>query len=423
MLTNLYIRNFILIDELNIDFSDGFNVFTGETGAGKSIFIDGISCLIGSKLTSSMIRSGQDKAVIEGVFTVNKELSNKLAEAGYDNENFIVTREITKEGKSTIRLNQRVTTLTFIKDCLNNYVDIHCQHDNQYLLNDKYHLSLLDNYACLQSQLTQLKKYYNDYAALNKEYEQLTQTTFNQSQLEIIKYQLNELDKLNIIDKDEDEQIQQQLKSINEIEKNQQTIEKIEELFQNDDGIISKLYEFTKLADNLKSFEDIQQQVNDLINSYYTISDDFETISKTFRQTVIDQQQLEQLNQRLYDLQKVKRKYNMSLGELIQLKEDLNKQIENYDNKDFILHNLAKEKDKAYKKYEEYALEIRKIRQEKATELNEAIAGQLRDLSLPNARFETYLSEDKATATGLDKAVFMISMNKGMPLQPLNKVA
>ncbi|MDO4378977.1 MAG: AAA family ATPase, partial [Erysipelotrichia bacterium] len=133
MLVNLYIRNFILIDELSIDFSDGFNVFTGETGAGKSIFIDGISCLIGSKLTSSMIKNGQDKAIIEGVFTVNKELSDKLAEAGYDSENFIVTREITKEGKSTVRLNQRVTTLTFIKDCLSNYVDIHCQHDNQYL--------------------------------------------------------------------------------------------------------------------------------------------------------------------------------------------------------------------------------------------------------------------------------------------------
>ncbi|MDO4378427.1 MAG: hypothetical protein Q4C64_04655, partial [Erysipelotrichia bacterium] len=283
--------------------------------------------------------------------------------------------------------------------------------------------SLLDNYACLQPQLTQLKKYYYDYATINKEYEQLIQTTFNQSQLEIIKYQLNELDKLNITDKDEDEQIQQQLKSINEIEKNQQTIEKIEDLFQNDDGIISKLYEFTKLADNLRSFEEIQQPVNDLINSYYTISDDFETISKSFHQTVIDQQQLEQLNQRLYILQRAKRKYNMSLGELIEFKADLNKQIENYDNKDFILHNLAKEKDNAYKKYEQYALEIRKIRQEKAKELNDAIAKQLRDLSLPNARFETYLSEDKATATGLDKAVFMISMNKGMLLQPLNKVA
>lgn len=147
MLTNLYIKNFILIDELNIDFSDGFNVFTGETGAGKSIFIDGISCLVGSKLTSSVIKNGQDKAVIEGVFTVNDRLSQKLKEAGYDDDSFIVTREITKDGKSTIRLNQRVTTLSFVRDCLAQEVDIHCQHDNQYLLNDKYHLSLLDNYC------------------------------------------------------------------------------------------------------------------------------------------------------------------------------------------------------------------------------------------------------------------------------------
>ncbi len=423
MLTNLYIKNFILIDELNIDFSDGFNVFTGETGAGKSIFIDGLSCLVGSKLTSSVIKNGQDKATIEGVFTVNDRLSQKLKEAGYDDDSFIVTREITKDGKSTIRLNQRVTTLSFIRDCLAQEVDIHCQHDNQYLLNDKYHLSLLDNYCQIDDKLNELKILYKNYKDIVKEYNKLNETTFNQSQLEIIKYQLNELEKLNLSDENEDEHLQEQLKSISEIEKNQKTIEKIENLFNGDDGILSQLYEFTKLADNLNSLEDIQDKIKDIIDAYYNISDDYEQISRSLKQNSIDQDQVEELNQRLFDLQKAKRKYNTSLSGLIDLKNDLSKQIESYDNKDFILNKLAKQKEEAYKKYEIEALKISAIRKEKAKQLDQTIAEQLKDLSLPNAKFETVFNEDEPSDKGLDKVIFMISMNKGLPLQPLNKVA
>ena len=423
MLTNLYIKNFILIDELNIDFSDGFNVFTGETGAGKSIFIDGISCLVGSKLTSSVIKNGQDKAVIEGVFTVNDRLSQKLKEAGYDDDSFIVTREITKDGKSTIRLNQRVTTLSFVRDCLAQEVDIHCQHDNQYLLNDKYHLSLLDNYCQINDKLDELKSLYKSYKDIVKEYDKLNETTFNQSQLEIIKYQLNELEKLNLNDENEDEHLQEQLKSISEIEKNQKTIEKIEDLFNGDEGILSQLYEFTKLADNLNSLDGIQDKIKDIVDAYYNISDDYEQISRSLKQNSIDQDQVEELNQRLFDLQRAKRKYNTSLSGLIDLKNDLVKQIESYDNKDFILNKLAKQKEEAYKKYEKEALKIRDIRKEKAKQLDQTIAEQLKDLSLPNAKFETVFSEDDPTDKGLDKVIFMISMNKGLPLQPLNKVA
>ena len=423
MLTNLYIRNFILIDELNIDFSDGFSVFTGETGAGKSIFIDGISCLIGSKLTSSVIKKGQDKAIIEGVFTVDDKLSSKLKEAGYDDDSFIVSREINKDGKSTIRLNQRVTTLSFVKDCLSQEVDIHCQHDNQYLLNDKFHLSLLDNYCCDQVKLEQLKALYKDYKELVKEYENLNKSTFNQSQLELVKYQLNELDKLNLTDEEEDQKIQDQLKSISEIEKNQKSIEKIDDLFNSDDGILSKLYEFTKLSDNLNSLDEIQDKIQDIIDCYYNISDDYEQISKSLKQNSIDPLQIEQLNQRLFELQNAKRKYNTTLAGLITLKNDLIAQIENYDNKDFILNKLSKQKEEAYKKYEQLAIEISNLRKEKAKELDKTIAEQLRDLSLPNAKFETVFYNNEPTEKGLDKVIFMISMNKGLPLQPLNKVA
>ena len=164
MLNNLYIKDFILIDELNIDFKADFSVFTGETGAGKSIFIDCIGCLIGDQLNVSMIRKGCEKTIIEGSFKVDENLKEKLKDAGYEDEDFIVTREINIDGRSITRLNQRTTTLSFVKECLADYVDIHCQHDNQYLLNDRYHLNLLDQYCQFNEELVELSALYKVYS-------------------------------------------------------------------------------------------------------------------------------------------------------------------------------------------------------------------------------------------------------------------
>lgn len=422
MLYNLYIKDFILIDELNIDFKDDFSVFTGETGAGKSIFIDCIGCLIGDQLNVSMIRKDCDKTIIEGSFEIDDNLKIKLKEAGYDDESFIVTREIGLDGRSITRLNQRNTTLSFVKECLEDYVDIHCQHDNQYLLNDKYHLNLLDQYCQFDDNLNNLAILYKEYNNLEKEYEKLISTTFNQAQLEIIEYQLKEIDNLNIDNVEEDIEIQSKLKAISEFEKQQKNIEEIKELFT-EDGILDKLYYFTKLSHNLSNFEDIQTNIENIINSYYSITDDYETILSKLDLNTISPEEIDFLNSRLFDLQRIKRKYNSSLKELLEIKEDLSNQLEAYNNKEFILSKLLKEKDEAYKKYYEYATEISKIRKNNALKLQKEILNELKDLSLENARFEVLFEENKPTSKGIDLVKFMISMNTGMPLQPLNKVA
>ena len=422
MLNNLYIKDFILIDELNIDFKNDFSVFTGETGAGKSIFIDCIGCLIGDQLNVSMIRKDCEKTIIEGSFEIDDNLKVKLKEAGYDDESFIVTREIGIDGRSITRLNQRTTTLSFVKECLEDYVDIHCQHDNQYLLNEKYHLSLLDQYCQFDENLKNLADFYKEYYNLEKKYEKLTSTTFNQAQLEILEYQLREIENLNIDNIEEDIEIQSKLKVISEFEKQQKTIAEIKELFT-EDGILDKLYYFTKLSHNLSNFEDVQTNIDNIINSYYSITDDYETILSKLDFNDISTEEIDYLNSRLYDLQRIKRKYNSSLKELITIKEDLSNQLEAYNNKEFILSKLLKEKDIAYRKYYEYAIEVSNFRKNKALKLQKEILNELKDLSLEKAKFEVLFEENKPTSKGIDSVKFMISMNTGMPLQPLNKVA
>ena len=135
MLTNLYIKDFILIDQITLEFHDGFSVFTGETGAGKSIFIDAVSTLAGQRMSSDMIRTGADKAIVEGQFEVNKVLAERLNQGGYDSTELVVTRSIDRSGKSVTRINQRLATVAFLKQCFDDLIDIHCQNDNQYLLN------------------------------------------------------------------------------------------------------------------------------------------------------------------------------------------------------------------------------------------------------------------------------------------------
>ncbi len=422
MLNSLYIKDFILIDELNIDFKNDFSVFTGETGAGKSIFIDCIGCLIGDQLNVSMIRKNCEKTIIEGSFDVDDILKEKLKTAGYDDECFIVTREINTDGRSITRLNQRTTTLSFIKECLVDYVDIHCQHDNQYLLNDKYHLNLLDQYCQFNDKLKELADLYGKYNNLKKEYEKLVSTTFNQAQLEIIEFQLKEIENLDISNVEEDIEIQDKLKAIAEYEKQQKTIAEVKLLFT-EDGILNKLYDFTKIAPNLSNFDGIKENIENIINSYYSIADDYETILNMIDLNTYSTEEIDELNSRLYNLQRIKRKYNASLKQLLEIKEDLNSQLEAYNNKEYILSKLLKEKDIAYKKYYECALDISNIRKNKAGQLSEKILHELKDLSLENAKFEVVFEEAEPSSKGIDNVKFMISMNIGMPLQPLNKVA
>ncbi|MBR5048413.1 MAG: DNA repair protein RecN [Erysipelotrichaceae bacterium] len=422
MIESLHIKNFILIEELNIEFKDSFSAFIGETGAGKSIFIDAIGILLGNRFTTSMIRKDCEKTVIEGSFALNGQLRNALEEGGFDSDQLIVSRSLSQDGKSGVRVNGQLSTVGFLKELFGPWIDIHSQNDNQYLLNEKYHLQLLDEYCGDVDLLKNVGDLYRTYHQIENRQKELEATTFNQSQIEIIHYQLDEIERLNITDLNEDEQIEGRLKMAAEKEKVRQNIEEIRKLFD-DDGILEKLYSFTRISSSLSSIEQISENIRKINDAYYDISDNYETIMDVLGNDEIDEEEIDQLNQRLFSLQKAKRKYNTTLKGLKEYHQDLTRQLEEYDNRDFILSQLQKQKDEALAAYDGAARKLSVLRHERSLQLQKDIEAQLNDLSLPKARFLVEFNDSKPSARGSEEVRFLISMNSGQDLQPLARVA
>ena len=422
MLRNLYIRNFVLIEELNLDFNDGFSVFTGETGAGKSIFIDAINILIGGRFNTSMIRKDCDRTIIEGTFDADAEISARLSQMGLDDDALIITREFYSNGRTVSRINRRTVTATAIRDILTDCIDIHCQRDSQYLLNSKYHMALLDSYCHDEDLLEETAAKFREYTKLQKEYEELLNNEFNGAQLEVIQYQLNELTKLKL-KAGEDEEIEQQLKLYQAKEKIRTLVEKTRDMFTGDEGILTRLYDFTRQKDSFSDFENIRDNVSNIVNSYYSINDDYDTIINYFDSDDISVEDIDSLNSRLYDLQRVKRKYSLDLNGLISLKKELENKLDSYSNREQKIKDLLKKCEIAHQDYLKSAKKLSDLRRAESANLEKQVVEQLKDLNLENAVFKVGFSEGKETSRGNDDIEFMISMNKGQPLRPLAQVA
>ncbi|MBQ1521570.1 MAG: DNA repair protein RecN, partial [Erysipelotrichaceae bacterium] len=422
MLRNLYIKNFVLISELNLEFDDNFNVFTGETGAGKSIFIDALSVLVGGRFSSGMIRKDADKTIIEGFFDADEQIRALLSENGFDDDELVITREFFRDGRSISRVNHRTVTASFIRELLEDKIDIHCQRDNQYLLNNRYHLHLLDNYCQDEVIAKEVAEKYRVYTDRLKEYDDLKNNDFSDAQIEMISYQLNEITKMKL-KIGEDAEIEQQLKTIARKEKITNLVDNTREMFTADDGILTKLYEFSRQQSMFEDFDEIKNNVDSIVNAYYRISDDYDSIISYFDNDDISVEDIDSLNSRLYDLQRIKRKYNLDIAGLLELKKNLEDQLEKVANRDAVLGKLKEEYEKKLSDYLSSAAKLSSIRKGKAVDLEKAVVEQLKDLNLENARFKVSFREKAPSANGTDNVEFMISMNKGQDLRPLVNVA
>ena len=422
MLRNLYIKNFVLISELNLEFDDNFNVFTGDTGAGKSIFIDAFSVLVGGRFSSGMIRKDADKTIIEGFFDADEQIRALLSENGFDDDELVITREFFRDGRSISRVNHRTVTASFIRELLEDKIDIHCQRDNQYLLNNRYHLHLLDNYCQDEVIAKEVAEKYRVYTDRLKEYDDLKNNDFSDAQIEMISYQLNEITKMKL-KIGEDAEIEQQLKTIARKEKITNLVDNTREMFTADDGILTKLYEFSRQQSMFEDFGEIKNNVDSIVNAYYRISDDYDSIISYFDNDDISVEDIDSLNSRLYDLQRIKRKYNLDIAGLLELKKNLEDQLEKVANRDAVLGKLKEEYEKKLSDYLSSAAKLSSIRKGKAVDLEKAVVEQLKDLNLENARFKVSFREKAPSANGTDNVEFMISMNKGQDLRPLVNVA
>ena len=312
MIRNLYIQNFVLIEKLALDFNEGFSAFTGETGAGKSILIDAISLLCGNRASSSVVAKGSEKAIIEGTFDLSNDLSamHVLQEAGFVWQGDVTfTREITKAGKSTVRIDHRIAPLSLLREVLKNQIDIHGQRDNSYLLNTANHLPLLDRFLNNEKQCDAVQKAYQIYHSLVEERYRLEHETFNQDDLEFYRYQINEIENADL-QIGEDSALEEKEKRFELLKDSYEKMNEIFSLYQ--EHVSDQLYEINRLIGSMK--DDAITSISDTVNDcYYALDDAMISLASLRDEMNLSEDEINQMEERLFTINRLKRKYGGSI--------------------------------------------------------------------------------------------------------------
>ena len=423
MIRHLYIQNFVLIEKLALDFNEGFSAFTGETGAGKSILIDAISLLCGDRASASVVARGSDKAIIEGTFDLSndKQAQQLLEESGFMCESEVTfTREITKAGKSVVRIDHRIAPVSLLKQVLKDQVDIHGQRDNSYLLNTANHLHLLDAYLQDEQKLNEVKEAYGTWKKLVDEKHRLEHETFNQDDLEFYRYQINEIESADL-SIGEDEALEEKEKRFETIKDSYEKINQILSLYG--EHVSDHLYEINHLMSSFKDDEmaAISSTVNDC---YYALDDAMSSLASLRDEMNLSEEEINQMEERLFTINRLKRKYGKTIEDILAKKDELQQLVDSFENRQEYLAQIDKKIDRARNVYDAAASQLTKVRYENCHLLDEKIQDQLKDLMLVNARFKTvFTEENEPTPHGDQTCEFHISMNKGETLKPLNKTA
>lgn len=423
MIKHLYIKDFILFDQIQLDFESGFSAFTGETGAGKSILIDAISLLMAQRASSSMIKHGKESALIEGIFDLSKNEHAKeiLLSEGFDvDQDVVISRELKSDGKSTAKINYRVVTLNLLKACIESEIDIHSQHDNQYLLNKSYHIELLDNFINDKTTIIKLKKLYEAYTTLNDEYHRAMEEDYNENDLEYFNFQIEEIQKADL-KIGEDEELLQIDKSYQSISKNLEKYKSMIELF--DDGLQSNLYEIKRILESLDGNDKVKELLDKVNNSYYELTDSFDNFKTYFSSLEENDIDINSVQERLFVIQKLKHKYGSSIEAILDKQIELEEKVNRINHRQEVLEKMKNSVNDAYIEFEKVAKEVSKKRHEYSKKLDESIMKNLKDLMLPHAKFITSIKDSNANSNGIDSVEFLISMNPGEECKPLAKVA
>lgn len=422
MLKSLRIKNFAIIDDIQIDFEKGFNVFTGETGAGKSIIVTALSYLFKGRSDSSLVRNGYDKAIIEGVFLIDdislkEELDKQDIE--FDDE-LIVKRVIGKDNHSSIKINESSVTLNYLTNLLSNYVDIHSQKDSQYLFNTNNQLQVFNRYCNIQDKLDEYKCLYEDYKKIDDEYNDLLNNVYNEREIEFFKYDLKELEDADLREDEEADLIEKE-KLLKSREKYLGVLSNALDLYNKDGGLKEGFYD---LVNSLNIQDDEIVDIKDKLNSlYYDLQDQLDRLDNMLSKFNDFDLNIEQIEERLFTYSKLSRKHKRDTKGLIALKDELRLKVESFDNRESVIASKEKQRQEAYNNAYKVAKEISDIRKDKAIDLSNDIKKETDDLLLNNCLFKVDIKEKKLSGNGIDDIEFLISMNKGEELKPLKNVA
>ncbi|WP_195225374.1 DNA repair protein RecN [Staphylococcus warneri] len=432
MLQTLSIKQFAIIDELEIQFSDGLTVLSGETGSGKSIIIDAIGQLIGMRASSDYVRHGEKKAIIEGIFDIDnsKDAIHVLQDLNIDiDEDFLlVKREIFSSGKSICRINNQTITLQDLRKVMQELLDIHGQHETQSLLKQKYHLQLLDDYAGDQYSdlLSQYHDVFNRYKSKRKELEELESADQALLQrLDLMKFQLEELTEASLKEGEVD-QLETDIKRIQNSEKLILALNNAHMTLTDENAITDRLYELSNFLNEINDivpdkYVKLKEEVDQF---YYTLEDAKHELYDEMTNTEFDEQVLNELESRMNLLNNLKRKYGKDVSELIAYQGKLENEINKIENYEQSTSQLREEINDLYKQVIKVGKSLSAKRRKVARELRDHIVSEIQNLQMKDANLEiSFKPLDEPNIEGIEFVEFLISPNKGEPLKSLNKIA
>lgn len=429
MLQQLYIHNFTLIDKLDIHFSSGFSVITGETGAGKSIILGAIGLLLGNRADARLVKAGTDKCIVEAHFDISRYDMQQFFidnDIDYEPDDCIMRRELRANGKSRAFINDTPVSLTTARELGEQLVDIHSQHQNLLLQKDDFQLSVVDiianNSKELQQYLTTYREYSDTKAALKKLEEQIAANRANE---DFLRYQAKELADANLV-AGELTELEQEVETLSHTEDIKTALYSADEALSNDNvGIISSCKSaISRLSTITEVYPPVRELADRLDSAYIELKDIAHDISSLADNVDYDPQRLEVASSRLDALYSLQQKHHVeTIEELIALRDNILHQLSHIDNSDEELDALKAKVNELLAICTTKAKALTATRQKAAKKIEQQITDRLIALGMPNTRFEVRIEEKPLSNDGADKPAFYFSANKNTPLQPVAQVA
>ena len=418
MITTLHIKNVGIIDDLSIDFNEGFNVLTGETGAGKTLIIGSLGILAGGRFSKEMIRKDENFSYIEAnIFLPDNPISI--------DGNIIVSREIYSNGRNLCKVNGRLVTVNELKDIMSQIIDIHGQHDNQLILNPSEHINYIDNF--IGKEIFDIKIKYEKIFKEHKAIELELKNNFGddkekERKLDLLNYQVKEIEDAKL-KKDEEEQLEEQRKLMLNSEKIQESLNNID-VNLNENAVIS-ISNAIRCLEKIEDFgEEYKQKLPELKNIYYDIQELARDVSCMKDEIYFNEDERNQIEERLDLINFLKRKYGNSIEEILSYKEKIEQEIFKIKNLDKHNEELKSKLKLLEKEMSQLSSEMSNLRKEYGEKLSELINKELTELEMKNARFNVKIEElNGFGVNGLDKVEFFIRTNVGEEFKPLTKIA
>lgn len=426
MLTELYIENLAVIEKSVITFGEKLNVFTGETGAGKSILINGINALLGQRITKDIVRTNTKKAIISAVFNdVPEEVFSVLSQNGIDSEDvLIISREISYDGKSVARINSRPVNLTVLKDIGSLLINIHGQHDSQILLSPQKHIQILDSYGNLETVLEDYRKSFRELQYVSKQIKQISINQQNKiDRIQHLRKIIEEISSLELKE-NEDEEIEAEFTLSNNAVEVKSAVNQVINLIENDNGISSNLF---SSSDQLENYTDVFSDLESLVNRIKSVKIEIDDIAGELNHLSslldVNPERYAYVSSRYDSIIKIKKKYGPELSDVFNTLDNAVKELEALTNDDNNIEVLKLKRDKLLEQTSKKAKEMSIMRESTGKKFINEVTSELEFLNMPNVKLKISNSTGKLTINGMDNIEFLISANLGEEPKPIAKIA